>query len=194
MYAMHPSASPAYYALPSSAEYQAQPKTTTVYRVGWTVNPPSSSNVSATDIGGTAVSGASGGMPWQVPQVRIRARFLQDANATSMINSATRLANYTGTTNNASFLGCAAYTLICEGVSVAKTQKEYYEVVFEFLYDPWFHHEQVASNDADGRPKRSSNNLAEVYWKRIPRTAVDFNDIYAGDTRLRAMTEKGWFN
>jgi hypothetical protein len=39
----------------------------------------------------------------------------------------------------------------------------------------------------------SSGALFEVKWQRIPRTATAFNNIYAGDTDLKALVENGWW-
>ena len=182
------------YSLPSSTEYNTVVRSASLYRTSWTTNPPASSNATASDIGGTSVGGFTFGQTMEVPQTRIRMRFTLDASATSMLSNATKLSSYIGTMNNASFAGCAAYTLICEGVNVVKTFGEYYEVVFDFLYDPWYHHSQVATVAADGRPDRNGADLAEVKWKRLPRTLTDFNNIYGGDVPLKTMTEKGWWS
>jgi hypothetical protein len=62
------------------------------------------------------------------------------------------------------------------------------------LYDAYYHHEQVPIVDADGKPKRTSaGELADVRWKRLPRSSADFNNIFAGDTRLKARVEKGYW-
>jgi len=196
MYVTDPtSTSTMLYALPSQVEYVARTRMSKIYRTGWTVSPPAASDASA-DIAGTAIAGGFQGTDFPVGQVAIRMRFLQDASATSMIDSATVLTNYMGTRNSLTFAGCAAGSLICEGVSVAKTGNgmEYYEVIFEFLYDRYYHHEQVPTFAEDGNPKMNASvGPAEVKWKRLPRTAVDFNLIYAGDTQLKLITETGWW-
>jgi len=181
------------YSLPSSTEYNTVVRAAQIYRTGWTTPPPAASNATAADIGGTYVAGNTFGQTMDVPQVRIRMRFTLDASATSMLTNATKLSSYGGTMNNATFAGAAAYSMICEGVNVVKTFGEYYEVVFDFLYDPWFHHSQVAAVAADGRPDRSGADLARVDWKRLPRTLTDFNNIYGGDVPLKTWTEKGWW-
>ena len=183
------------YALPSQVEYVARTRMSKIYRTGWSVSPPAGSDASA-DIGGTAIAGGFQGTDFPVGQVAIRMRFLQDASATSMIDAATVLTNYMGTRNSTSFAGCASGSLICEGVSVAKTGNgmEYYEVIFEFLYDRYYHHEQVPTFAEDGNPKMNASvGPAEVKWKRMPRDYADFNDIYAGDTQLKVITEKGYW-
>lgn len=182
------------YSLPSNTEYNTVNRSTTIYRTGYTVNPPQNSNASA-DVGGTAISGNTDGTTVFVPQTRIRARFLQDASAASMISQATRLASYVDKVNSATFLGCVQNSLVCEGMNLAPRTGEYYEIVFDFLFDPWYHHEQVATVGADGRPNRTGSDLTEVKWKRLPRTSTDFNNIFGSpiDADLKTWTEKGWW-
>lgn len=182
------------YSLPSNTEYNTVARSTTIYRTSWTVNPPAALDASA-DIGGTPISGNTSGTAIMVPQTRVRMRFAQDASAASMISQATRLANYVDKMNSASFLGCAARTLVCEGLNMVPRTGEYYDVIFDFLYDPWYHHEQVATVEADGRPGRAGADVAEVKWKRIVRSVTDFNNLYGTptDADLKTMTEKGWW-
>lgn len=182
----------AYYHLPCNIEEASATRTTKLFRTGWTTNPPSASDASA-DIGGSAVMGGGDGMAWPVNQTRIRVRFMQDATAKSMIAQLTTLQNYNNYTNSATFLNCPARTLICEGVSGNWVKNEFYEIVFDFLYDEWYHHEQVPDIAADGRPARTTaGNLSVVKWKRLPRSSVDFNGIYNGDTNLKAIIEAGY--
>jgi hypothetical protein len=181
----------AYYALPSSVDFSSQARSTRIYRTGWSTSPPAASDASS-DIGGTATMGGNDGMAWNVGQTRIRMRFEQDATVVSVSAAASSLTGYTNCISSATFLGCPAGSLICEGVTVNPIRYENYEVTFDLLYDPWYHHEQVPTLAADGRPTRTSNNLAEVKWKRLPRTSTDFNNIYAGDTKLKTITERGY--
>ena len=183
------------YALPSQTEYVARTRMTKVYRTGWSVSPPAGSDASA-DIGGTAMAGGFQGSDVQVGQVNIRMRFMLNAAIGSMLDNATRMTDYMGLMNLNTFAGCPAKSLICEGVSVAKTGNgmEYFEVIFEFLFDRWYHHEQVPTFAEDGNPRMNSSiGPKEVKWKRMPRDYADFNDIYAGDTQLKVITEKGYW-
>ena len=181
------------YQLPAMSEYTARQRTTKVYRTAWSVVPPPASNASA-DIGGTNVVGGSTAIDMLVPQVSIRVRATQDASVTSMLQ-ATTLANYMGRLNSAIFMGAPIGTVLCEGVSVSKTGAgtEYYEVIFEFLYDFWAHHEQVPTCTPDGRPKLTSTGPSEVKWKRMARLTADFNTIYSGDAVLQNLIEKGYW-
>lgn len=181
-------------ALPCQTEYVARTRMAKVYRTGWTVNPPAGSDTSA-DMGGTATAGGFQGVDFLVGQVQLRMRFTQDSSVVPMDSAAASLTTYIGTRNSAIFAGFAVGSLICEGVSVSKLSSgtEYYEVIFEFLFDRWFHHEQIPTMAQDGRPQIGMTGPSEVKWKRLPRTSVDFNNIYAGDARLQQLVEDGWW-
>jgi hypothetical protein len=182
------------YQLPVRTEFNARTRTLQLYRTGYTTNPPAASNSTASDIGGTGLAGQDQGSSVQVSQVAIRLRATQDATATSIIDAATTLSNYIGKTNSDTFLGCVAYSLVCEGVSVVPKNGEFYEVIFEFLFDQWYHHEQVPILAADGRPTRTAGGeLSDVRWRRLARTATAFNNIWGGDTRLQALAEGGYW-
>lgn len=181
------------YVLPSSTEYVARTRATNIYRTGWTVQP---SNTNATaDIGGTAVSNGTQPVSIQVAQVQMRVRLTLDASVNDMLYATTGLSTYINKINTAAFAGCAAGTLICEGVSAAKTSAgyEFYEVIFEFLFDPFFHLEQVCDTDEKGYPRIASNVPSVVKWKRPARTGIDFNNIFNADTGWQRRTLEGWW-
>lgn len=181
------------YVLPSSTEYVARTRATNIYRTGWTVQP-SNTNASA-DIGGTAVSNGTQPVSIQVAQVQMRVRLTLDASVNDMLYATTGLSTYINKINTAAFAGCAAGTLICEGVSAAKTSAgyEFYEVIFEFLFDPFFHLEQVCDTDEKGYPRIASNVPSIVKWKRPARTGIDFNNIFNADTGWQRRTLEGWW-
>jgi hypothetical protein len=181
--------------LPAQFSFVTASRNLKLHRMSWTTNPPTTSTNSTGDIGGTSVTGADGFESVQIGQVRIRLRATQDASVVPLDTAATTLTNYANTTNSAAFCGFPAYSLICEGVNLEKEQgSEFYEVIFEFLYDKFFHFSQVATVDADGRPKMTTGGqLSEVKWMRLPRTATDFNNIYDGDTALKSYVEDGWW-
>jgi hypothetical protein len=180
-----------YYTIGESVEFQSINRSMRIYRTGWSTNPPAASDASA-DIGGTATQGLGDSNVWPVNQCRIRMRFIQDATAVQIVTSAANLSNYNNTRNSATFLGCAARSLICEGVTFNPVKHEFYEVTFDFLFCPFFHHEQVPDLAPDGRPDRVSTGPKTVKWKRLPRTETDFNDIYGGSTALKAIVERGY--
>lgn len=180
--------------LPVSTEYVARTRTINLYRASWTTAPPAATDATGADIGGSSIKQQDQGSTQQVPQIAVRMRIMRDATLASVQAQAATVSTWIGLRNSATFLGFAANTLIIEGVSVVETQDEFYEVVFEMLYDAYYHHEQVPIVDADGKPKRTSaGELADVRWKRLPRSSADFNNIFAGDTRLKARVEKGYW-
>lgn len=181
------------YVLPSSTEYVARTRATNIYRTGWTVQP-SNTNASA-DIGGTAVSNGTQPVSIQVAQVQMRVRLTLDASVNDMLYATTGLSTYINKINSAEFAGCAVGSLICEGVSAQKSSAgfEFYEVIFEFLFDPFFHLEQVCDTDEKGYPRIASNLPAVVKWKRPARTAIDFNNIFNSDVGWKRRTLEGWW-
>ena len=177
--------------LPSSVSYSTVVRSSAVYRTSWTVPPPPGADESL-DIAGNALAGGQVTVPQAVSQVRIKLSFTQDA-VQNPIDTVTVLTNYANKLNSATFLGVAAGYLLCEGVNIVQTQHEFYTVQFDFLYDVWAHHSQVATVDADGRIKTTNNEPTEVKWKRIARSSTDFNNIYSGDARLKDITEGGFW-
>lgn len=181
-------------AMPASTDYQSMLRTTKIFREGYTTNPPTtSSNSTTADIGGTNVQGTRGGRDIQVPQMRVRLRLVQNADNQGIATTAGVVLQYVNKISSATFLGFPAYSVICEGASLAILEGEFYEVVFDFLYDTFYHHEQVVQMAADGRPDMSAGNYVRVDWKRFPRSAVNFNDIFGTSTRQKAIAEKGFF-
>jgi hypothetical protein len=180
--------------MPIVMEYGTRVRSTTIFRSGWSVSPPASLNASTTDIGGTSLKSSDEGSTIDVAQCNVRLRAVQDATVTTTSAAASTLSSYVGKINSATFCGFAAYSLVCTGLSINKLEGEFYEVIFEFLFDQWYHHEQTATIAADGRPIRTSaGELSEVKWKRLARTSTDFNNIFGGDARLQLRAENGWW-
>ena len=179
------------YALPVNTEYAVRMRSTTMYRTGYTTAPPPTLNSTAADIGGTTISGADQGFTAQVQQASIRLRAVSDASVTSQLVAASNLATYVNSINSAIFMGCAIGSVICEGVSFQELGDEYYEIAFEFLYDSFFHHEQVPEFDVDGKITRNATgSFARVDWKRLPRTSTDFNSIFS-NAQIKFRFETG---
>lgn len=181
-----------YYALKSGVAFASQNRSIKLYRTGWTTNPPAALDTTAADIGGTNLQGGQDAPAFMVSQNRFRVTFEQDATVTTMQSAAAQLSTYQNHTNSLAFMGAAARTVLCEGVHVNPVKDEFYEVAFDFLYDPFFHHEQVPLLDTDGRPLRNNNGVSDVRWKRYPYPTTDFNNIYGGSTILKDLTERGY--
>lgn len=184
--------------LPFNVAFQTVQRSMMAYRQTWTTNPPAGSDATGSDIGGTPFLSAQAGVAQTVAQTRLRLQFTQDAESVSIVTAAANLTNYANKISNATFMGMAAGYVICEGVSIVRTTHEYYLVSFDFLFDPYAHHSQVATLDGDGKVKTATvggvaNAAADVRWKRLARTGTDFNNIYAGDATLKALVEKGYW-
>jgi hypothetical protein len=181
--------------LPSSMSWQTVTRTSKIYRTGWSVNPPPTSDASA-DIGGTAVQGAGATGTERVAQMRLRFNFTRDASLVggAMDTVANNLALALDTKNSIAFNVFPAETLICEGYNITLGRMPFYEVSVDMLWDAWAHHEQIAEVGTDGRPNWNSGNLNAVYWKRAARASFDFNLLFGSpvDTVFRARTFKGW--
>jgi hypothetical protein len=181
-----------YYALKGGVSFASQNRSIRLYRTGWTTNPPAALDTTAADIGGTNLQGGQDAPAVMVSQNRFRVTLEQDSTVVTMQAAAVQVSSYQNYTNSASFMGFTARSVLCEGVHVNPVKDEFYEVSFDFLYDPFFHHEQVPLLDTDGRPLRNNNGVSDVRWKRYPYQTVDFNLIYGGSTPLKDLTERGY--
>lgn len=180
------------YALPVNTEYAVRMRSTTLYRTGYTTQPPATLDSTTADIGGTSLTGADQGFTVQVPQVSVRIRTIEDASVVSQLTLAGTLATYSNTRNSTIFMGCAIGSMILEGISFNELGDEYYEVALEFLYDQFNHHEQVPQFDVDGKITRNATgSFARVDWKRLPRTAVDYTALFTA--RNYARIQKGYW-
>jgi hypothetical protein len=91
--------------LPISVEYVTRTRTLNLYRASWTTAPPSGSDATGADIGGTSLRQQDQGSTIQIPQVGVRMRAMQDATVTAMNTAAATLSSYAGYKNSATFLG-----------------------------------------------------------------------------------------
>lgn len=197
-YTMNPKsgATPTYF-LPCSVEYYSKTRSTNFYRLGWTTNP---SNTDATaDIGGTAASAGIQPKSEQITQVGLRIRQVLDATVTDVTSAAIAMSALVNKKNNATFAGCAAGSLVCDGFSIHKSGNgfEFYEVVCEITFDPYFHLEQVPDTDEKGYPLLNSSGGAKtVKWKRTVRGAENFELLFGSptpDANQRDLTLEGWW-
>jgi hypothetical protein len=190
--------------LPASMEYQASLRTTKVWKTGWTTQPPgvNASNapvdITAADIGGTTVKELETGLEYVVPQNRMRLRIVRDGTVAKMVDQWDVVKTYIGKIHAGTadtFFKFDPGTIICEGVSMVKLDHEYYEVVFDFLWDAFNHHDQVVTFEAWGDPKLQGNtlNLERVDWQRLPRAAANFNNIFTNEPELKKIIERGYW-
>ena len=129
-----------------------------------------------------------------VAQMKIRLKILLDTENQTPADMATNAATFVGKRNSDEFLGFAAGTLVCDSASVNQVDREFYEASMEYTWDEWSHHNQTPDVTPAGEVKMSGGNVQTVYWKRVPRTAAAFNDIFgvtdAGGV-WRYMAENG---
>jgi hypothetical protein len=112
--------------LPVTVEYQGSTRATLLYKSGWTTQPPTASDATSADIGGSTIQGLIG-FESSVPQIRIRLRFVLDNSVLKMIDQYTNIASYLNTINNDTFLNIPAGMLICEGISMVHLHQEFYD-------------------------------------------------------------------
>jgi len=194
------------YHLPVSVEYVAKTRDILLFRRDWTSPPLATLDQSPSDIGGTAsILGSVEGVPAVVPQVGVRLRVVHDATDAEMSGVALVFALMIGTRNETIFLGFPIQSLVFEGFNIAKLEGEFYEIVFDFVFDRYYEHSQVPQTDPDGEPtlNNTGTELADVRWQRIHRDTAEFNECFfrnytellAGTifTAQRDIAEKGYW-
>ena len=177
LYMLDPAATTERYALPSSVDFSSRSRSVTLYRTAWTVNPPTSAADITADIGGNAIGGGFIGKPGQVNQVAIRVRTTLDASAVAMDAVYGNRYSIVGHRNTDAIGGFPAYSLVCEGVSAAKIGGgyEFYEVIFDLVWDRWYHFEQVPTIAEAGLPRQNSSfGPDEVKWQRVTLPTAAF--------------------
>lgn len=144
-------------------------------------SPSAALDASTSDIGGAAL-GSSRGQNVDIRQVALKLRLIvdneiagQDVDALTGIIQA-----YTGRKNSAAFLGYGTGQLVCEGGALNHIEHEFYELVMDYLWDEWYHHDQVPETGTDGRPLVAGTPQvpSDVRFRRLARAGVDFNEIF----------------
>ena len=187
--------------LPSTIEYSSASRTTELFRLN--SNPaPSGLDSSTADIGGdpaTVGAGARGKMI-DVWQIAVRVRVVRDASKVSngMVDVLTLATDLVGKRNSVLFLGLQPQTVECRAVSAQKLDNEFYEVVYDFIYDEYAWHDQEPEvYPEDGSPAIEETSpgvfdYVDVRWKRQTRDTDDFNDIWPV-TAQKDYAVKGWW-
>lgn len=198
--------SPAVYDTPV-VEYVGGQRETEIFRQNGASNvtaPPAALDKSAADIGGDATNnGGKNGVLTIVPQMKVRVRRQIDVNVNGNISV---ICNYfkdwIGTRNSATFLGMAANSVVMEGMNVVKLEGPYYEIVWDFLFDAYYEHQQVPELDRDNVPKMNATgtNYSDVRWVRVSRSTQNHNGIFfattgygTANTTIQGFAEKGYW-
>lgn len=163
--------------LPARATFSIGTKEINVWRVNPTA-PVATNNVSASDIGGTAVVSGITPIRQSVSTVKLRIRILIDAETQDIVAAASNISSFAGKRNNDTFMGFTAGKLVCTGGAVSHVSYEYFEASLEYEYDEYFENVQVPEMAADGRPKGGASGPTVVKWQRPIRTGTNFNDIF----------------
>jgi hypothetical protein len=164
---------------------------------------PYDQDYSAADIAGVANTPGTfnssvtyPGMPYDVPQLRIRIRLTQDTTNTveGITDSMQQFLVCAGMRNSETFLGLEAGKIWCDGVAFQPLKDNFYEVVFDFVIDQFWEHSQVADQNGDGTPTFDEFGKAEtVLWIRPVRQAVDFNEVFNGNLQVWENIQEGWW-
>ena len=181
--------------VPARTVFQSSKRAANVWRGGWSTNPPAGSD-STSDIGGSMISAGKTPTKIDVAQMKIRMKLLMDTESQTPADIAAVAAAYVGKRNSDTFLGFTAGTLVCDSANVQQVDSEFYELAMEYTYDEWYFHNQTPDVDPAGAVKMSGNVVQTVYWKREPRTAVAFNDLFGSPATdqggvWRYMAENG---
>ena len=190
--------------LPASIEMTTTNRSMSMWRSGTTLTPPSPTLDSVAIIAGNTLSSTTGmlGAAVDVPQMRIRIRIMQDTatDNSTFVDQMDNLKTYIGKRNDATFLGFDRGEIYCEGMSMQRIEHNFYEVVFDFIYDFYYEHSQFPVIEGDGQPKMEEDPLQagvyrvrELYWRRVTREYIDFTNIlpYA---ELQTYVETGWWD
>ncbi len=179
--------------LPARATFSIGTKEINVWRVNPTA-PSATVNVSASDIGGTAVVSGITPIKATVATVKLRIRILIDSETQDIVAAASNISSFAGKRNTDTFMGFTAGKLVCTGGAVSHVEYEYFEASLEYEYDEYFENVQVPEMASDGRPKGGATGPTVVKWQRPVRTGAAFNDIFGSSEQggvWRYMCENG---
>lgn len=144
-------------------------------------SPSATLDASTSDIGGTAL-GSGRGQQVDIRQVGLKLRLIIDNEVTGQdVDAVTGIIQqYAGKRNSTQFLGYGPGQLVCEGGSLNHLEHEYYELIMDYLWDEWYHHEQVPETGQDGRPLVAGTPAvpSDVRFRRLARASVNFNDLW----------------
>ena len=196
-----------------TVDYQTAYRATEMYRSGFGVNPPATSDTSA-EIGGAATIAGMVGQPFNIEQLRIRIRRVVDFKYIPMSQLMQTFAGFQNSLNDTAFMagtivldnpagsgtisvvlpGFQRGSVLLEGMNLVKTEGQYGEMIFDFVHeDYYFFHEQIPGLDGDGKPKITQTaggpELTEVKWKRVPRAYKEHNACFFDQS---AYTGAGW--
>lgn len=135
----------------------SQVRAADMYRKGATIPTDGTATWGAgsSDIGGTKVDLNGNARQYEVPQQLISIEYYHDRTLPSGSPAKepawSAFSAKVGTRNDATFIGCAKGTMLYRGFQSAPIDN-YYRVAHTFLYDAWFHLQQVPAPNPTGQP------------------------------------------
>jgi len=154
----------------------------------WRISPtfPANGTVawpgSVVDIGGTKVDLNGNPPTYEVPQMSMTFELLWDRTREATPEPPTSsYSSYIGNRNDAVFLGCDIGTVVYQGFTISPSY-EWYRIQHQFLFDAWYHLEQVPIPKPTGQPLCTSGaTVAGVvvlqadkigFFQKYPSTAT----------------------
>lgn len=149
----------------------------------------------AADIGGTKIDLNGNPRSRRVKQQTIQIETLLDRTPLTGATPAppaapdpawsTWLSTYVNKRNSAAFLGWPIGTVLCQGIS-ATLDDEVWRITITYVYDEWFHLEQLALPHPTGEPKLLPGaNIAGVQYKQA--SSVVWYQPYTGTADLKNL-------
>jgi hypothetical protein len=156
------------------------------------------------DIGGTKVDTNGNPRTALVPQQAIQIELLRDRTPASSVAAYTAddpnwgsiLTDYISKRNSAVFLGWEIGSVLCTGIT-ATLDSEMWRIQASFLFDRWYHLEQVPIPNLTGQPVlfpgatvagQQINQTTKVGWYQQFSGTADLNDLF--DTAWRDQLTK----
>lgn len=176
-------------------------RSTSLYRKGAAL--PTDGTVafaSGADIGGTKVDTNGKAKAYEVPQQLVTIEVQYDRTLPSGSPAAeppwATYTSYVGTRNSTTFLGAPKGTLLYQGFQTAPIDSNYYRLSHTFLYDAWYHLEQIPAPNPTGEPILTAGvtvggyailQVAAVVWLQKYDNFTAFTSIVTA-AQLAALT------
>ena len=132
-------------------------RSTALYRKGAALAADGTVTFSgAGDIGGDRVDANGKAKSYDVPQQIVSIEIQYDRTLPQSSPAAeppwATFTSYVGKRNDATFLGAPKGTLLYQGFQTAPVDSNYYRMSHTFLYDAWYHLEQIPAPNPTGEP------------------------------------------
>jgi hypothetical protein len=173
-------------------------RSTAMYRKGATF--PTNGTVAFTggaDIGGDKVDTNGKAKSYEVPQQIVSIEIQYDRTLPQSSPSAeppwASFTTYVGKRNDAVFLGAPIGTLLYQGFQTAPIDSNYYRMSHTFLYDAWYHLEQIPAPNPTGEPILTAGvtigtypilQVASVVWLQKYSDTASFSSIITASQLL----------